>query len=116
MHLWENEDRETPIENYPGYLGLTWDGTFLAQIELRPLQDFDIMKYSDLVDEHGGERRLDVSLPSGPIKISFNAYDDIAHILDQLPTVKVYLDNGRPVPVPPQAVPAFFSLKTTLES
>jgi hypothetical protein len=101
MEIWDNEDRETPIEEYSGYLGLTWDGTFLTQPELRPLQDFDFRKYSELADDHGGERRLDVHLPSGPITILFNPYDDIAHILDQLPTIKVYLDNG-----PPDAGPA----------
>jgi hypothetical protein len=37
MELWQTDDYETPIEEYPGYLGLTFDGTFLAREELRPL-------------------------------------------------------------------------------
>jgi hypothetical protein len=101
MEIWDNEDRERPIETYPGYLGLTWDGDFLAGAELEPLKNIDLTKYSELVDEHGGERELNVKLSSGDIKIAFNAYDDVAHILDKLPTVTVYLDNG-----PPDAGPA----------
>jgi hypothetical protein len=101
MEIWDNDDRERPIETYPGYLGLTWDGDFHAQPELKPLHDFDLMQYSELVDDLGGERQLDIVLPSGPMAILFSAYDGIASLLDQLPTVKVYLDNG-----PPDAGPA----------
>lgn len=93
MELWNNYDRETPFEEYPGYLGYSWDGDFHAEFELAPLSDFDFLKYSELIDDRGGERQLNVVLPSGPITISFNAYDEIANILDQLPTVNVRLDN-----------------------
>jgi hypothetical protein len=101
MEVWKNDDYERPIETYPGYLGLTYDGDFLAQPELLPLKEFDLRTYSELVDEHGGTRQVKLRLPTGPITIQFNAYDDISNILDQLPTVKVYLDNG-----PPDAGPA----------
>jgi hypothetical protein len=101
MEIWDNDDYETPIEEYTGYLGLTFDGTFSAETPLQPLTSIDLRKYSELVDEHGGERRLNIALPSGKIAILFRAYDSIAHILDQLPTVKGYLDNG-----PPNAGPA----------
>ena len=101
MELWENDDDETPIEEYPGYLGLTFDGSFQGQSELAPLLGFDFHKYSELVDDHGGERRLTVVLPTGPTTILFNAYDDVAQILDQLPTVTVRIDYG-----PPNAGPA----------
>jgi len=96
MIIWDNDDYETPIEEYPGYRGLTYDGTFLAGTALQTLTTIDLLKYSELVDEHGGDRRLDVALPSGDVSILFRAYDSIAEILDQLPTVKVYLDNGPP--------------------
>jgi hypothetical protein len=94
MELWDNYDRETPFEEYPGYLGYSWDGDFHAQSELAPLSNFDLLKYSELVDDRGGERQLNVVLPSGPITISFNAYDSMANILDQVPTVNVRLDNA----------------------
>ena len=101
MELWDNDDQERPIETYPGYLGLTCDGYFDAQFELKPLQDFDFLKYSELVDEHDGERQLIIPSPAGPMIIVFNAYDEIASLLEQLPTVKVCIDNG-----PPNAGPA----------
>jgi hypothetical protein len=39
---------------------------------------------------------MNLILPTGTIKIAFSTYDGIARILDQLPTIKVYLDNGPP--------------------
>jgi hypothetical protein len=101
MVLWQNDDYETPIEEYPGYLGLIWDGTFLAGEELRPLKGLDLLRYSELVDEHGGMRHLKLTLATGSTTITFKAYDEIAHILDQLPTVTVYQDYD-----PPGAGPA----------
>jgi hypothetical protein len=94
MEVWQNDNDETPIEEYPGYLGLTCDGTFLAGKELQPLKGFDLLRYSELVDEHGGTRHLKLTLPTGSTTIVFKAYDDIEHILDQLPTVEVHLDDG----------------------
>lgn len=101
MELWSDDDYETPIESYLGYLGLYFDGSFSAETELKPLQNFDFRKYGELVEEHGGPRQLEVHVASGPIKITVRAYDGIVELLDQLPTVTVYLDNG-----PPGAGPA----------
>jgi hypothetical protein len=101
MEIWDNDDYERPIESYPGYLGLFYDGTFSSGPELKPLDDFDFQKYSEIVDENGGARRLSLVLDCGTVPILFNAYDNIGHTLDQLPTIKVYLDNG-----PPDAGPA----------
>ena len=92
METWDNDDNETPIEAYPGYLGHTMDYDFFPDTELKPLKNIDLRKYSELVDEHGGERRLNIALPSGKTTILFHAYDSIVKILDQLPTVKVCYD------------------------
>jgi hypothetical protein len=88
MELWQNDDYEKPIEEYPGYLGLTWDGDFLAGEDLQALEGFELQRYSELVDQHRGPRHLKLTLPTGSTSIAFNAYDDIAHILDQLPTTR----------------------------
>jgi hypothetical protein len=96
MEIWENDDYETPVEQYPGYLGVAWEGTLLAGTELQPLTSLDLRRYSELVDERGGERQLNIDLPSSKLTILFRAYDSIADILDQLPSVRVYLDNGPP--------------------
>jgi hypothetical protein len=31
MELWNNDDQETPIEDYPGYLGLTTERSLLVR-------------------------------------------------------------------------------------
>jgi hypothetical protein len=92
METWDNDDHERPIETFPGYLGHIMDSDFFPGTELEPLEDIDLRKYNELVDEHGGERRLNIALPSGEITILFHAYDSIVKILDQLPTVKVCYD------------------------
>ena len=102
MEPWDNDDYERPIETYEGYLGHWFDGSLFAEPELAPLAKFDFDKYTELVEECcDGERQLSIALPSGPITISYSAYDGIVEILDQLRTVKVCIDNG-----PPDAGPA----------
>jgi hypothetical protein len=113
MELWDNYDRETPFDEYPGYLGYWWDGDFHAESELAPLSNFDLLAYNELVDDRGGERQLNVVLPSGPITISFNAYDSMANILDQLPAVNVRLDNA-PDDSPASGTLCVFSLLMAL--
>ena len=81
--------------------GHYFDGDFHAETELQPLQRFDFCKYGELIDDDGGERQLRVPLASGISEITVSACDGIVHVLDQLPTVKVYLDNN-----PPDAGPA----------
>jgi hypothetical protein len=39
METWDNDDHETPIEEYPGYLGHTMDYDFFPGTELEPLED-----------------------------------------------------------------------------
>ena len=48
MELWDNDDQETPIEEYPGYLGVSSDGTVLVGPELRPLRKFDLENIANL--------------------------------------------------------------------
>ena len=101
MEIWDNDDYETAIEEYPGYLGLTWDGEFSLGPEMSSLSNFDWGTYWELVEESDGPRQLHVDLRPGSIEIKFEAYDDLAVILDFLPSLTVYRDNG-----PPDAGPA----------
>jgi hypothetical protein len=101
MEIWDNDDCERPLESYPGYLGVLYDGSFICEPELAILRSFDFREYSELVDQHGGKRLLKVPLPSGVATVEFESYDDLARILDQLPTIEVRLDLG-----PPDAGPA----------
>jgi hypothetical protein len=87
-------NREQPIEEYPGYIGMTWDGEFYPGPELKDLNRFDWQSYFELVDDK--QRKLSVGLASGMVEIIFEPYDDMAVFMDQLPTVTVYFDPGPP--------------------
>jgi hypothetical protein len=41
MELFEPLDDYTPIEQYPGFIGYTWDGEFHLGPELEVLEGFD---------------------------------------------------------------------------
>jgi hypothetical protein len=75
MQIWEHDDYEMPIEEYPGFIGLYFDGSFMPQDELKPLEDFDFGHYYELSQDFGQERRIRVAfgatvhtivLPSDP--------------------------------------------------
>jgi hypothetical protein len=91
-------EHERPIDEYPGYIGMTWDGEFYPGPGLEDLNSFDWQGYFELIDER--ERKLRVVLASRPIELVFEPYDDTAIFLDQLPTVSVYFDPGPRNPGP----------------
>jgi hypothetical protein len=99
MKDWD-KDYETPLGEYPGCIGYTWDGEFYPFSEINLLEDFDWSAYRELAGHRGGDdRRLSVILPTGPLTIEFGVYADIAEIMDQLPMVTVYVvhsDSGLP--------------------
>jgi hypothetical protein len=94
-------DDEKPIEEYPGYIGMTWDGEFYPGPELEMFEGFDWSTYWDLIDQHGERRR--VSLPDLPyvVECLIEAYSDLAFLFDQMPSIQVKYDKG-----PPDAGPA----------
>jgi hypothetical protein len=96
MKPFDNADYETPIEEYPGYIGYSWDGAFIPGPELTVLQNFDWSTYSERVDEAGGSRTIKVALEGEVLNLTYEAYDDPAYLLDQLPAVEVYKDDGPP--------------------
>lgn len=96
MKPFNNDDYETPIEEYPGYIGYSWDRNFVPGPELTALKDFDWRTYSQRIDEAGGSRTIKVPLENEVLALTFDAYDDIANLLDQLPAVEVYKDDGPP--------------------
>ena len=64
MEVWDNDDYETPIENYPGYIGCYFDGSFQPQGELEPLEGFDFGHYAELLEDFCQERRIPVAFGS----------------------------------------------------
>jgi hypothetical protein len=103
MKIWESEDRERPIETYPGYLGLYFDGDFMPEKELEPFKNFDFRYYAVLLEEFGKKRPLLIAFGSTQhtIVLPSDSNWTVARILDELPTVRVCIDNG-----PPNAGPA----------
>lgn len=107
-----SEDYETPIEEYPGILGCTWDGE-LTVIDpvLEALQSFDLLKYSELLDEREGPREVFVRFGGEDRKLTIEAYADLAWILDQVPSVEVFRDEGPPDGGPASGSGYLFFLK-----
>ena len=95
MEIWDNDDYETAIEEYPGYLGSTWDGELAPGPHLAGIGEFDWLTYMELV-EGEGSHVIHVELTSGSLDIEFEAYDDLAFILDYLPSINVLRDTGNP--------------------
>lgn len=90
---------DTPIESYPGYIGHTWDGEGHLGPELSPLESVNWRDYFDLLDEQDSNGQIFVDYGLNHIVLdlmSFRETGDLAHILDQLPTVSVYRDPGNP--------------------
>jgi hypothetical protein len=87
-------DEDTSIEEYPGYCGMTWDGELYLGPELKILEDFDWSSYWDLVSEHGEPRRISLLGLPYAVKCEFEAYSDLAVLLDQIPSIQVKYDNG----------------------
>jgi hypothetical protein len=90
----DNTDQETPIEEYPGFVGYTWDGEFRPGPELKVLGDFDWSTYWELADNYENPRRIVLSYTPKDIECTVGAYEDIAHLLDQIPSLTVMYDNG----------------------
>jgi hypothetical protein len=93
-------DEETPIEEYPGFLGMSWDGIFYPGPKLEVLKDFEWNELWELVDENG-DQELVVSFTEGPQSIKLEAWGREEKLLDQVPGIDVFFDAG-----PPDAGPA----------
>jgi hypothetical protein len=57
----DNDDYETPIEEWPGYLGHTWDQELFSGPELRELAQFDWDTYRELAPTDVREIALDLA-------------------------------------------------------
>ncbi len=94
MRADDSEDYETAIEEWPGYLGHSWDGELFLGPELQRLSQFDWSAYEEL--EPGDERELLVHLGDGSKMLKLDAFLNVALLLDGLPSVEVTKDNGPP--------------------
>jgi hypothetical protein len=110
MKTFVSDDDETPIEELPGYVGHTWDGEFCPGPELELLGSFDWDAYRELIDETNRPRRLALVLAGGTLGMSVDAYDGIASLLDQCPSVDAWLDEGPPDPGPASGSGCIFTI------
>jgi hypothetical protein len=94
MKDWESDDYDTQLEDTPGYLGMSWDGEFFPGPELKPLAGFDWSTYCELAQYADAARSLTVELRSGPVTVEFGSSDNVAYLLDVLPSLCVYRDLG----------------------
>ena len=91
MKEWD-KDSQAPMWEFPGCIGYTWGTEFYPRSEIKILADFDWNRYRELAARYGRHtRRLSVLLPTGPLTIKFGAHANIGKIMDQLPTVTVYV-------------------------
>jgi hypothetical protein len=99
MKEWR-KDGQTPMWELPGCIGYTWGTEFYPRSEIKILADFDWNRYRELAANYGHHnRRLSVFLSTGPISIEVGTHANIGKIIDQLPTVTVYVvhsDYGLP--------------------
>ncbi len=94
MELFDSDDRETAIEEYPGFLGYTWDGDFFLGPELKILEEFDWQGYWELYEEDETPREINIPGLSRSAVCTISAYSDLANLLDQLKSIKVMRDPG----------------------
>lgn len=96
-----DDDDETPWEDRPGYLGVSWDRQLNLEPPVAQLAHFDWTTYAELLQSLPHGREVHVDLPDGRVTLSLNGYEDAAQLLLGLPSVVVCDDHG-----PPDAGPA----------
>jgi hypothetical protein len=77
-------------------MSVTWDGQFYLAPELKVLESFDWLAYRELLEDYGRPRRLVLRGLPQPIECEIEPYNDLAYLLDQMPSVQVKRDNGPP--------------------
>jgi hypothetical protein len=85
---------QTPLEEYPGFLGYqTDDGFLVLSVELDVLNELNWPNYFKLLDEMGNT--VKVSLTFDDKKIEFDMpglNDSLPNILDLIPAIEVHKD------------------------
>jgi hypothetical protein len=87
-------DEETNIVDYPGYVGMTWDGELSISSEFKNFETFDWNTYSELIEELNESRYFDYQFRNLNNHVSFEAYQDIGFLVDEFLSVEVHSDDG----------------------
>ena len=117
MKNFEPIDRDTGIENYPGYIGMTWDGDLYMSDKFKLFEKFNWDTYNELLYEPGDSRQITYSVSGQKFTVDYNQEEDIAYLIDQLSTVEAYYDSGPPDGGPASGVGFIFFVvsNSTLE-
>ena len=87
-------DDDTGIADYPGYVGMTWDGELSMSKEFKDFEKFDWNGYSELIEELDGIQLISYEFQTHKHQVWFEAYQDVGFLVDQLITVEAHSDDG----------------------
>ena len=94
MKRFEPIDEDTGIEQYPGYVGMTWDGEVSMIKTLIHFQEFAWRNYWHLLDESGRSGEIAFEFQGNGRSILYEPFTDLANIVEELTTVEVHRDDG----------------------
>lgn len=85
-------DEDTPIEEYPGFLGWVWDHELVTvDPKLEFLKNFSWNEYFEFL-QTVPPRTLYLELSTGAADVSISEDSHLAAILDQIPSISVTID------------------------
>ncbi len=97
-YRWKPSEEVGDVQQESGYLGLSWDREISAGPLLRPVKAFPWGEYDELCQMLPSARSLAVAFSKGSHAVRYDADEDIAFLLDQVPTIEVLRDDGPPEP------------------
>jgi|GEM_PF-5727337 len=87
-------DDDTGIEEYPGYVGMTWDGEISMLKKFENFKNFNWDSYSELIEESNESRVIFYEFRGHKNQFLFEAYQDVGFLIDELITVECHKDDG----------------------
>jgi hypothetical protein len=87
-------DEETGIDDYPGHLGMTWDGEISMTKPLARFQRFGWDGYSNLLEEAGRSAEIKYRFRQKICEVEYEPFADVAYVVDEMTTVEVQRDDG----------------------
>ena len=87
-------DDDTGIADYPGYVGMTWDGELSMLNEFKNFKRFNWDTYSELIEELNESRIISYEFRNHKNQILFEAFQDVGFLVDELITVESHKDDG----------------------
>ena len=94
---WNNDDYETAIEEYPGYIGHTLDrDLFVGNKCLTPLEEIPWWDYLNALVELDSPREIQILFCDEKVTVEIYDNYEVAYFLDYVPGIKVLRDAGNP--------------------